>query len=224
MRAAVLRVSSVLAIAAMSLALAATAGAQSLQGGLRGVVKDPQGVIPGVTVTLVNEKTASRATRRPTASANTRSPPSNPAPTRSERPFPASRRSSARASASARSSSSSLDIDARSRRARGDDHGHRRIAADRHDQRVDRRRARHQVARVDSERRPQRVPDGEPVPTVQTSGNAHWNRMQDQVGNSRDVDGRRRASAPTTTWSTASRSPTCRTAPRPTRPSKRCRT
>ena len=31
-------------------------GAQSFQGGLRGVVKDAQGVIPGVTVTLVNEQ------------------------------------------------------------------------------------------------------------------------------------------------------------------------
>src|SRR5262249_15868837 len=31
--------------------------AQSAQGGLRGVVKDPQGVIPGVTVTLTNEQT-----------------------------------------------------------------------------------------------------------------------------------------------------------------------
>jgi len=29
--------------------------AQSYQGGLRGVVKDAQGVIPGVSVTMVNE-------------------------------------------------------------------------------------------------------------------------------------------------------------------------
>src|SRR3954449_11261920 len=33
-----------------------SAAAQSFQGGLRGVVKDPQGVIPGATVTLVNEQ------------------------------------------------------------------------------------------------------------------------------------------------------------------------
>jgi hypothetical protein len=33
----------------------ASAGAQSFQGGMRGSVKDAQGVIPGVTVTLVNE-------------------------------------------------------------------------------------------------------------------------------------------------------------------------
>jgi carboxypeptidase family protein len=36
--------------------LVAGLGAQSFQGGLRGVVKDPQGVIPGVTVTLVNDQ------------------------------------------------------------------------------------------------------------------------------------------------------------------------
>src|SRR5262245_31980904 len=37
------------------LAFGSFAHAQSSQGGLRGVVKDPQGVIPGVTVTLTNE-------------------------------------------------------------------------------------------------------------------------------------------------------------------------
>ncbi len=36
--------------------LAVGLGAQSFQGGLRGVVKDPQGVIPGATVTLVNDQ------------------------------------------------------------------------------------------------------------------------------------------------------------------------
>src|SRR2546427_8059971 len=36
---------------------AADVRAQSFQGGLRGTVKDPQGVIPGVTVTLTNEQT-----------------------------------------------------------------------------------------------------------------------------------------------------------------------
>src|SRR5262249_1141061 len=41
---------------AVSLA-AATAAAQSFQGGLRGTVKDAQGVIPGVTVSLVNQET-----------------------------------------------------------------------------------------------------------------------------------------------------------------------
>ena len=36
--------------------LSASLGAQSFQGGLRGVVKDAQGVIPGATVTLVNDQ------------------------------------------------------------------------------------------------------------------------------------------------------------------------
>ncbi len=58
MRGRVLRAASGLAVAAMCLALPATARAQSFQGGLRGTVHDPQGVIPGVTVTLINEKTS----------------------------------------------------------------------------------------------------------------------------------------------------------------------
>src|SRR3954451_17055085 len=37
-------------------ALPSRLGAQSFQGGLRGTVKDPQGVIPGATVTLVNDQ------------------------------------------------------------------------------------------------------------------------------------------------------------------------
>ena len=36
---------------AVSLAAAANANAQTFQGGLRGAVKDAQGVIPGATVT-----------------------------------------------------------------------------------------------------------------------------------------------------------------------------
>src|SRR5690348_4743738 len=36
---------------------AASASAQQFTGGVRGAVRDPNGVIPGVTVTLVNEAT-----------------------------------------------------------------------------------------------------------------------------------------------------------------------
>ncbi|MEO7157760.1 MAG: carboxypeptidase-like regulatory domain-containing protein, partial [Vicinamibacterales bacterium] len=43
------------AVAIAILLVANLAAAQSSQGGLRGVVKDAQGVIPGVTVTLLNE-------------------------------------------------------------------------------------------------------------------------------------------------------------------------
>ena len=38
-----------------SIVVASSASAQSFQGGLRGQVKDAQGVIPGTTVTLVNQ-------------------------------------------------------------------------------------------------------------------------------------------------------------------------
>jgi len=46
----------VVAVVVVCLA-AATAAGQSFQGGLRGTVKDAQGVIPGVTVSLVNQET-----------------------------------------------------------------------------------------------------------------------------------------------------------------------
>jgi hypothetical protein len=36
---------------------AANPAAQSFQGGLRGTVRDPQGVIPGATVSLINQDT-----------------------------------------------------------------------------------------------------------------------------------------------------------------------
>src|SRR5437660_8163334 len=39
------------------LAGVASAGAQQFTGGVRGIVRDPNGVIPGVTVTLTNEAT-----------------------------------------------------------------------------------------------------------------------------------------------------------------------
>ena len=37
--------------------VSASAGAQQFTGGVRGAVRDPNGVIPGVTVTLTNEAT-----------------------------------------------------------------------------------------------------------------------------------------------------------------------
>ncbi len=58
MRGVVVRVSDILAIAVACAALAVTGHAQSFQGGLRGTVRDQQGVIPGVTVSLVNERTS----------------------------------------------------------------------------------------------------------------------------------------------------------------------
>ncbi|HWF84729.1 MAG TPA: carboxypeptidase-like regulatory domain-containing protein, partial [Vicinamibacterales bacterium] len=52
------RVSDILAIAIACAALAVTGHAQSFQGGLRGTVRDQQGVIPGVTVSLINDRTS----------------------------------------------------------------------------------------------------------------------------------------------------------------------
>jgi hypothetical protein len=46
-----------------AVAAAERVGAQGFQGGLRGAVRDPNGVVPGAEVTLVNEQTnAKRAT------------------------------------------------------------------------------------------------------------------------------------------------------------------
>ena len=49
------------------------AAAQTFTGGLRGAVRDANGVIPGVTVELINEATAHRAKRCRTSRANTAS-------------------------------------------------------------------------------------------------------------------------------------------------------
>src|SRR5439155_18631193 len=46
---------SIVAVVVVCLAASEHAAAQSFQGGLRGAVHDAQGVIPGVTVTLVNQ-------------------------------------------------------------------------------------------------------------------------------------------------------------------------
>jgi hypothetical protein len=55
MRSLLLLVARALLSAALLCSIPASAAAQSYQGGMRGSVKDAQGVIPGVTVTLVNE-------------------------------------------------------------------------------------------------------------------------------------------------------------------------
>jgi trimeric autotransporter adhesin len=51
------QVSRVVGLVALALTLAATAAAQTFTGGLRGAVRDANGVIPGVTVQLVNDAT-----------------------------------------------------------------------------------------------------------------------------------------------------------------------
>lgn len=51
------RARRIVTVVVLALAFALDAAGQSAQGGLRGSVKDAQGVIPGVTVTLINEAT-----------------------------------------------------------------------------------------------------------------------------------------------------------------------
>ena len=76
--------------------LASGAEAQTFQGGLRGAVKDAQGVVPGVTVTLINEQTNISLNTVTTLPENTRSPRLRPVPTQFARACLASRRSSVR--------------------------------------------------------------------------------------------------------------------------------
>ena len=55
-----MRRGSVVALVVITVSLLATSArlsAQTYQGGLRGLIKDVQGVIPGVEVTLVNDDT-----------------------------------------------------------------------------------------------------------------------------------------------------------------------
>ena len=53
-----MHVLKVLGVVAVTIALGSTAAAQTFTGGLRGAVQDANGVVPGVTVELVNEATA----------------------------------------------------------------------------------------------------------------------------------------------------------------------
>src|SRR5262245_9542630 len=46
-----------LGVSAVAVAIASSASAQTLTGGLRGAVRDANGVVPGVAVELVNEST-----------------------------------------------------------------------------------------------------------------------------------------------------------------------
>ncbi len=52
-----MQVLRMLGVIAVTMAMASSAAAQTFTGGVRGVVRDPNGVIPGATVTLTNEAT-----------------------------------------------------------------------------------------------------------------------------------------------------------------------
>ena len=88
--------------------------AQSFQGGLRGVVKDAQGVIPGASVTIVNE--SNNITRETVTNGvgEYSFPALDPGSTPSRRRFRDTRPSSVKASASARRTSSGWTSSSRS--------------------------------------------------------------------------------------------------------------
>ncbi len=162
---------------------AGVAHAQSFQGGMRGSVKDAQGVIPGVTVTLTNEATG---VSRDTVSNES-----------GEYSFPALDPSSYAIKAAVQGFKTferrgirigtqqfvTLDITLEVGTVEEIDHGDGGRAADRNVERVARRSARRA-------RRSRTLPSvgrnvflmAVTVPTVQSSGDTHWNRMQDQTG------------------------------------------
>ena len=190
----------------------------------RGAVRDANGVIPGVTVELINEATnvASRGRlerRRPLQLRGR-------APRHLHREGLAHRLQELRAEGHPRRRAAVRDDrrQARSRRAAGNDHRHRRSAADRHLHGVDRRGHQHRAAgrrcRAAAVRR-----SCSPSPCRPSSPRATRSSTASRTRPTRRCcrSAAARAAA-TTTWSTACRSPTCATAPRPTPPSKASRT
>ncbi len=173
-----------LLLSAACVLVAATVHGQSFQGGLRGTVKDPQGVIPGATVTLVNEATN---TARETISNNV-----------GEYSFPAVDPSSYTIKATVQGYKTferkgvrigtqqfitldvTLEIGAIEET----------VMVTAEAPLIETSNA--STAETLDTKALESIPTaGRSVflmanlaPTVQTSGNAHWNRMQDQVGNS----------------------------------------
>ena len=163
---------------------AATLHAQSFQGGLRGTVKDAQGVIPGVTVSLVNEATN---VARETVSNNV-----------GEFSFPAVDPASYTIKASVQGyktferkgvrigTQQFLTLDVALEIGTIEE----TISVTAEAPLIETSNA--STSEVLDTKQLESIPTaGRSVflmanlaPTVQTSGNAHWNRMQDQVGNS----------------------------------------
>ena len=142
--------------------LAVGLGAQSFQGGLRGVVKDPQGVIPGATVTLVNDQNGVSRETVTNGVGEYSFPAIEPAlytVRASVQGFKTFERKGVRIGTQ---EFIALDIQLEVGGLEETITVTGESPLDRHDQRLDRRRARHQVARIDSDAGPQRVPDGEP--------------------------------------------------------------
>jgi hypothetical protein len=184
--------------------LSLAAFAQSSQGGLRGVVKDAQGVIPGVTVTLVNESTNISRDTVTNASGEYSFPAVEPATYSvkvSVQGFRSFERKGVRISTQ---QIVGLDVVLEV----GTLQETVTVTADA--PLIETTNA--SVGGVIDTETLESIPTaGRSVflmatlePTVQASGNAHWNRMQDQVGNSAVSMGGGPAAPTTSSW-TASR-------------------
>src|SRR3954462_8447945 len=164
--------------------LSSSLSAQSFQGGLRGVVKDPQGVIPGATVTLVNE---SNGVSRETVTNGV-----------GEYSFPAIEPSTytVRASVQGFKTFERKGVRIGTQEFIGLDIQlevgglEETITVTGESPLIDTTNASTGDV-LDTKSLESIPPPGRSVflmanlqPTVQASGNAHWNRMQDQVGNS----------------------------------------
>ena len=159
------------------------AAAQTFTGGVRGAVRDANGVIPGVTVELINEahdalaRSGVQRVRRIQLRRRARR-----APTRCKATLTGFRTYESKGIRIAHAAVRHARHHARSRHAAGDHHRHRRRAAHRHVERLDRRRSstRQQLETLPSGGRSAFL-FAVTVPTVVASGDSQFNRQQDQT-------------------------------------------
>ena len=160
------------------------AHAQSAQGGLRGVVKDPQGVIPGVTVTLTNEQTNTTRETVTNGIGEYSFPAVDPARYTVKAAVPGYKTFERKGLTIGVQSFVALDVTMEVGALE------ETITVTGESPLIETTNA--STGDVLDTKTLESIPSaGRSIflmanlsPTVQTSGNAHWNRMQDQVGNS----------------------------------------
>jgi trimeric autotransporter adhesin len=160
------------------------AGAQSSTGALRGVVKDPQGVIPGVTVTMINQSTNTSRETVTNGVGEYSFPAVDPGTYTVKASVPGYKTFERKGVPINVQSSIGLDIVLEIGALE------ETITVTGESPLIDTTNA--STGDVLDTKTLESIPSaGRSVflmanltPTVQTSGNAHWNRMQDQVGNS----------------------------------------
>jgi hypothetical protein len=164
--------------------VAATLHAQSFQGGLRGTVKDPQGVIPGASVTMVN--TANNVSRETVSNSvgEYSFPAVDPASYTIKITVPGYKTFERKGVVIGTQQFVTLDVQLEVGTIE------ETISVTAEAPLIETSNA--STAEILDTKQLESIPTaGRSVflmanlaPTVQTSGNAHWNRMQDQVGNS----------------------------------------